>query len=624
MGDILKFYLLFLVFLLPNVHADFELSSCEFQKLAKRELAFTEDPLAYVERFRREVDPFNETDRLKQKSPTFGEFFGQADIEKVFSILAEWELASSLSPEQKNTLASYLLKRAHGLKTDSQEALLRELEGNGIVLKDKAGNDVTVEALDLAIASAVTTRNTQRIRVYPEYLAKKADNNKIPQPVVLFAGEGRVDTGKLKTPEEIEARRKRVEQLRDSGEGILLIGDFHLFRSDKENKAFERLLEQLKSKPPKKLLIGGDVVDSPGVLFKALPNLAARVAKGDRLPKLIETELARLAEILSKGEKLPEILNEPAVGLKPGKTPPEFTAESAARIRFALTVIELKRLKETLPDTDISYIVGNHDVPRAEFLSRTSNATRVEFKNKSGKVSLELPFTLSLEGGEMKKESLIAQLAQKNPKLSKAQLEKDANLWFPLVKQAFGIKGSSLNTLSEHRHYDLAFANWFTQRLRDFNVTTLIIDPAAPLQIGDTVISHEPQFQTRKRSEAPNLARLISPADNATGPIPRFNEFVRRAINFDQHVSASVIRSDDAGGFSNHLVGAFSASNANPGQRYSAAILDPRTGELSHVSFFDGSSYFSDPSGMGIVPYRLAPVTRVNYRYPSAIPKGRG
>lgn len=206
--------------------------------------------------------------------------------------------------------------------------------------------------------------------------------------------------------------------------------------------------------------------------------------------------------------------------------------------------------------------------------------------------------------------------------MSVETLRAETSLWFPQVKKAFDIKGSGFENLGDHRHYDLAFAEWFKQRGRDYGIETLITDPAVPFQMGDTAFVHEPILLTRDTDKTPNLLRVIEPSDNPYGVQPQFNEFTRRVVNFDQHTSA-IIRRDGPSGhdFTNVLVGAFSASNANPGQRYCASVLDPKTGEIYPVTFFNSDKYFDNPDSLGISAYSLAPMTRVNYSLPSVVEK---
>lgn len=540
--------------------------------------------------------------------------FDRKDLHRCLELL---EAKKHLSPEQEEGLKGVIYGRAYGEFT--WEGWKKLGERSGDPQSDELSQivkRVSKERIDWAIAKATSLNERAGIRVM---LARKSSESGFIDPEVVPSGPVLFIKGNPVLDPEVETPhfRGEVEDLMKVPEGAqtsratFFLSDIHIKHGKAEERNFSAALESLAKTPPRRLVIGGDIIDARGFLAVCDRISHAIVQPEERHESMERDELDLLLSV--------------AVSRRHSKIEGHLTPGEALSLRRQMIIDRMQAIRTQLPDTEISLLLGNHDMPRLE----TALPMRPEI-NQQGTYKIcgvllearELP-AVSLRNGQLSPDWLPSfrrdlRLALESKgggeqrlmmfdMLTDAQMVKVARTFYP-------IKGEKIESLHEFFYYDESWANELQLDLKCIGINTLNkrsdkyyeVDLGSPDKPQKGLLSHQPL------ESGDNLNRVIREKPMISGGQTKWPEGTRFVVAFDQHAACSVIMDRDGSSVSVHQVGSLTP-NSNPGQKFMCAVMDPDTGSLFHLTFADDDGELSE--------LRLADYRQLQYILPTVDPK---
>lgn len=516
------------------------------------------------------------------------------DRKDLYLCLELLEAEKHLPTGQVEQLKSVIYKRAYGEYTWETWGTLGE--NNGTAQPDSMSEilqSIPKDRIDLAIAKATSVHARAGIRVM---LARKEGKpgyinpELVPSGPVLFIKGNPLQDPEVETPffkREVEMLLKVPEGSRTS-RAALFLSDIHLKRGKDSIAHFETAITTLAKTPPQRLIIGGDIIDAPGVL-----GMRTRINQALRNPG----DLSNPGEVFASLEKdeqdlfMSVYLSRLGSHLKGEMTSAEFLA-----VRRQMIIDRIDFMRKKLPNTKISLLLGNHDMPRLDgalpmrpkATSREMFGVLLELKDvpaiiiKDGLLSRQWLDTFRRGLREVLETKGASEQGLRNfDSLEDAHVLRLARMFFP-------IKGEKLEQLHEFFYYDENWAHQLQLDLECLGVEALNkrCDKYYEKDLGtvDTpqraLLSHQPL------ESGDNLNRVVREKPLVSGGQTKWPDGTRLVIAFDQHVACSVIMERDGSAVSVHQVGSFT-TNSNPGQRFMCAVMDPENGNLYHLTFAD-------------------------------------
>lgn len=529
--------------------------------------------------------------------------FDRKDLHSCLELLqAGFHLSS---PEQVEALKSIIYKRAFG---EFSRAEWEKLGRNDGLARENLSAEilglVPTQRIDWAIAKVTSLNERAGIRVM---LARKPGETGFIDPEVVPSGPVVFVKGDPVLDPNLETRhfRAKVEELLRVPEGsatsraTILLSDIHIKQTANQERDFLAALERLAERPPARLVIGGDIIDAKG-----FQGVCQRINEAIRQP-------TEYSSVLEKDEV--DLFLSVVDSRRGSAVEGDLTIDESLVVRKQMIIDRMRLIRNKLPNTETSLLLGNHDMPRLE----TSLPMRSEALEKSrhliGGVNLEIDKipTIKLEKGQLPPAWLATfrsdlsevlhahgaseDVVEKIGLLNDAQMVRIARIFYP-------IKGERLEDLHTFHYYDENWASEVQRELRGLGITTLNkrSDKYYEVELGTAekpqrgLLSHQPL------ESGVNLNRVIREKPLISGGQTTWPSGTRFVVAFDQHAACSVIMDRDGSSVSVHQVGSLTP-HSNPGQRFMCAVMDPDTGSLFHLTFDDGSGALS---GLRLADYR--------------------
>lgn len=527
--------------------------------------------------------------------------FDRLDVYNAMQFLGGRGLSlASLTSSQRRFLSDVLQRRGYGRYDWGQwDEVSRELTDLDL--------GISASDVDRAVAHATSLDVRPGIRVVPASRPGSKDYVNpefVPNGPTLIIPSNPDVQGDGVGKTVAESVRRLLTRDGNTAPGMVLLADLHVGRAGGEEANFRAMVRELARNPPSRILIGGDLIDAPAF---------ARFV--DRLNGILEDSSAVSAALkraeLSETER---ILFDKMVALrsklnKEGKLSPA-EVRYLRRMRFEEL---LGYLREHLPHrdekgnvlTEIVFQFGNHDLTRHAQLPRKVGTPVKRFGVELDRMDTP-PIPLDRrgrlpEGWHEKFRADFAEVLEK--KLKGDELGSAlATLkgYSPtevlgLAREFYAIKGqaSKFQELSHFPYYSESEGRALAGMLGklDVGVTGLRSDQYFHLDLADgsqLLFAHEPQ------ENGANINRIYAEKPAVSGGQTRFPRSARAVVAFDQHSAGTIIMDVDGRPVSVHMVGSLTP-NSNAGQRLMAAVVDPATGNLFHITFDNGEGQVGPP-----------------------------
>lgn len=567
-------------------------------------------------------------------------FFDGVDLVNAYSLLPRGEV----NDDQRSLLLRILANRAYGrYGSEWGGDIPRQLR--------EAGLRITPADIDRAITEATSLDARPGIRVMvphapgePGYI----DPERVPNGPLLILQGNPILSGATS-----RAVRHRVEQLtrledgRRTTDAVMFLSDIHAGRPGGEERAFLETLDQLARNPPKMLVIGGDLIDAPNFnqRFDQLLTGYRWNRDGTRGDPLTVAQLADVEAALSPSERnelnlirMRRQIGNLRVGLIGGARFGErmSTVEIEA-LRDARFERYARLLREKLPDTDIRFQLGNHDLPRLATLPRRTDVRSKRIPELGNlEVSTDLLPDVPLADGRLGantswqsafRERFAANLRAVSPAAADRVLRMPEQQLKNLMKDFYLLKGDKFDDLHRFAYFDEAAGERVQAILAGHGIRPIgkrsdkyfeleipnpdYVEGVSPASARFTkvLLVHEPQ------DKGPNANRIWKDKAVVSGGRTDWPPGTRVVVAFDQHAAGTVAFQWDGNPVGYHVVGSMTP-NSNAGQRLMAAVIDPRgygpggagRGNLYHVTFDDGQG--------GVGPARIADAKQIQYVTP--------